>query len=264
MIQITQSVCRPGSARANEDFFWHNAETLVLLDGSTSLVSAGGFDAVWFVRGFVRQFSEAIAEKPLPEAVNHALDALYAEFTEAVGTAAGPEIFPSAAAMFFHLDGKTLQILNLGDCTALLFGAAPRKLYCDDVSRLDGLVIAELERLHHETGEDISALVSRPEIREMLVRNRKQMNQPGGYRILSFGMPACTAADLTELPAADVSEIFAFSDGFSAMEPQIHPGCDLDALYTQLRSEESADCALNRHPRFKAHDDASAVAFRIL
>ena len=56
-----------------------------------------------------------------------------------------------------------------------------------------------------------------------------------------------------------------FSDGFDSMQERFcDEQIDLQDLYQQLRSFELRDSALEAFPRFKLHDDASAILFDVV
>ena len=262
MINVLQSLSLPGALR-NEDRIWYNERCLVLLDGSTGLVRTE-LDAVWFVDGFLALFQEELARTDaLPAAINTALSRLQERF-EALSGNGTYEYLPSASALFFLQKGDCLQVVNVGDCSALLIGETVQKLYLDEVERFDSQVIRRMLALRAENGQDLAQLVQTPEIRQMLIANRKMMNRPEGYRILAFNMAPVTDADVMRFPLAGMHRIVALSDGFELLEEELaREDAELPALYERLRDMEEKDSSLNRFPRLKKRDDASAVIFTV-
>lgn len=264
-IRVMDEISLPGGLK-NEDYFQYNDNTVVFLDGSSGL-SADAPDSAWFVRRFAAVFLEWIAKiEDLCIAVNVAIRIVYDEFLEAYPDHGDNTVFPSASVVIAHIcDGK-LQLLNIGDCTTLLFGEqGVTEIYDTQVDRFDDAVIAKMMEIRQQTGEDIATIVQSRPIRELLLKNRQKMNMPDGYEILSFHMRPRTVTDLRTFDVADIRRVVMFTDGFKSMEKALlEPDCPkLAVLYAALREEEKADASLNKQPRFKIGDDASALIFEL-
>jgi hypothetical protein len=99
----------------------------------------------------------------------------------------------------------------------------------------------------------------------MLLSHRKKMNAEGGYEILSFNMRKLDSADIKTFKKEDIDRIIFYSDGFDMFREDLAASdVDLSALYEKLRREENEDFLLNKNPRFKVSDDASAIVFEII
>lgn len=260
MLRVTQSLSMPGGER-NEDLIWTGDTVLAVLDGATSLIPSR-FDACWFTDRFIRAFREELERgKTLPDSVNRALVRIRKDYA-GEGEGENDGIFPSASGIFVQEKEDRLLVLSIGDCEGLFFldDGSCVEIYDDTVERLDNGVLRRCLELRERTGGSIPEILRSPEIRARLIENRKKMNRPDGYRILSPGMPPCGPEDLKSLPARRVRRIVLFSDGFRAVRKEFYqPSFSLEALYEQLRRQEREDPAFLRIPRFKPGDDASAL-----
>lgn len=264
-IRVIDEISLPGGLK-NEDFFQYNDDTVVFLDGSSGL-SADAPDSAWFVQRFSHIFLQFMSEtEDLCYSVNRSIETLYQEFLQQYPNHDDSTVFPSASVVIAHICNEKLQLLNIGDCTTLLFGdQGVMEIYDTQVDRFDDVVIEEMVRVHQQTGEDIAEIVRSKPIQKLLLANRRKMNATDGYEILSFNMQSRTVANLLTFDLADIHRVVMFTDGFKSMEEALlAPDCPkLAVLYDTLRAEEKADASLNLRPRFKISDDASAIMFEI-
>lgn len=264
MIKVLQKISEPG-LRANEDLVWSNDCCGVVLDGSTSLIPTD-FNAIWFVNEFITAFSAYIdLTNDLCQSVNNALKVVFEKFCQTF-TTAEMDYYPSASAAFVYSHHNKIQILNIGDCTIRLFMKNQQitDIYTDDVERLDRQVIDEMIKIRKQTSQNICEIATCAEIKEMLIANRKKMNAPGGYKILSFNMPPCQECDTIEFDSTEIDRIILFSDGFASVEGELMtPDAVLPDVYRKLRALEEHDSLLNDNPRFKMSDDASALVVSV-
>ena len=263
MIQVKQALSRPGGT-TNEDRIWYEDGFLALLDGSSSLVPSGvGGD--WFTECFVRGLEQTRAEK-MTERINQALAYVEEEFT---GTFPGRDLlfYPSAAGVFVQEKEDFLDVIAIGDCEGHFIMKDGRVITVTDeaVTRLDQTVFDLCRQLQKERGGTIAELMKTEEARSLLIANRKKMNQPDGYRILSIGMEPCREEELIRIPKWDVARIVLFSDGFAELKDQLRqPDADLEDLYRKLRRMEADDPDFETMPRFKPGDDASALIAELI
>ena len=264
-IRVLQELSLPGALR-NEDAVAHGAGFAALLDGATSLVRTE-HDAVWFTRCFLALYRTAMeAGLDIPAAVNSVIARMREDYPELrdLGKA---EYYSSAAGILVRLNGEKLELFAIGDCTALLQYRDGRweRIHKDDVDRFDDQVLDQMRQIHRTEGLSLPETMALPAVREHLLKNRSLMNQPGGYRILSFNMAPVTQGEILRFPVGELKRVVLFSDGFDSMQERFYAdGIDLQDLYQQLRSFELRDSALEAFPRFKLHDDASAILFDVV
>ena len=261
--RVLQSLSGAGKM-FNEDLIWYDKRTLVLLDGSTSLVPMQ-LDGRWFVQSFV----QGIMEHPggmLYERVNCALSYVSELFKNDQLTS-GPSCYPSAAGIVVQLRRNDLEAMAIGDCTGLFFMDDGEIITVSDdsVTRFDQSVLDMCVELHEKLGITVAEALKREDVKGKLIENRMKMNQPDGYRILSINTKPCTAKDMIILPADRVNKIVLYSDGFSEVEDRFKQSeLDLQALYEELRKLEADDPDFDKMPRFKLGDDASALIARVV
>lgn len=262
-MKILDWLSLPGNV-TNEDTIWYSENCAIVLDGSSAL-KGSFYPASVFVKDFINVFSKQIAKTgALCKAVNDTVSVLKKQFN-LQEKADASQILPSAAGVFVYETENSIQILTIGDCTAIVFGNfGIKKIYSGEVASFDNKVIRRMTQLRRSSGADICDIVSWDEIRNMLVENRKMMNHPGGYRIISMNMKPISEKDIVSFEKNNVNKAVLYSDGFDFMEKEILEGkTDFFALYQKLRKAEESDSLLNTYPRFKQSDDASIISLQI-
>ncbi|MBQ6626759.1 MAG: protein phosphatase 2C domain-containing protein [Ruminococcus sp.] len=255
-MNIVNKLTFPGKEK-NEDFIWHNDYCAVLFDGATSLVK-GDLDAVDFIKLFINTFETKVSKnKTLVQAINETLSIIKNNQPHNDSL----EYFPSAAAVFVLEKESTVELVNIGDCTAVVNENKQHIIRAkDSVRPLDTLVTNRMRELHLSSGKDTIDILMEPEIREMLLKNRKKMNTKDGYKVLSFNTLPVSDSELHTFNKNDTNCIVLYSDGFDLLEDEIINGNDdFSSLYDKLRKIENEDFKLNKYPRFKISDDASIM-----
>ena len=261
MLKMIDALSLPGGAH-NEDYYCHERNTVLLLDGASGL-GAGVADPIQFVRRFSDLFMQADGDGlPLHQCVNDTLRQLQQQYP-----AQTEGIPPSASLLAIRVSDNTLHLLSVGDCTALLHrtDASVTKIHCDAVAKLDGAVRQRLAQLHQQTGQNVIDLVRSEPIMQMLRSNRAKMNQPNGYDIVAFGLRRLQEQDVQIFDLGTVRRIVLHTDGFDACQDDFYldPIPALQQVYQRLRRQECADPLLNNIPRFKQSDDATALVLDI-
>ena len=264
MIKIFQSLSLAGGKK-NIDLIRATNECVLVLDGSTPLVNSE-YDASRFTEDFADAFFDRVERgESVPNAINSALSDVFSLFEEEVAES-NVDMYPSACLLVAYVNEGRLNIINIGDTSALVImkDKSVINITCGDVSCFDEIVIARAKQIRKEIGADICDIMNFPEIRRMLIDNRRKMNKPDGYRILAFGMTDVVESEIISFDARDIERVVLHSDGFDRYADELSAeGADIKKLYTLLRKEENADAKLNVAPRFKVSDDASAVIFTV-
>jgi hypothetical protein len=265
MFKSLQSISCPGGGK-NLDYIHATDNCVLLLDGSTPLQS-GAYDASKFNADFALALIEHLRdESDLTSAVNLSIDELF-ECFKGQNREYSLDYYPSSTLLAALDCGEYVHIVCLGDSTAVIVMKDGSKvtISCDDVKKLDNKVIDRLVEIRNEKKIDIRDVMGLAEIKDMLLSHRKKMNAEGGYEILSFNMRKLDSADIKTFKKEDIDRIIFYSDGFDMFREDLAASdVDLSALYEKLRREENEDFLLNKNPRFKVSDDASAIVFEII
>ena len=259
-MKIESYISRPGKD-TNEDFLIMLPSCAGILDGSSGL---GGLDfgAKDFVETFAEHFEKQInIGGTLVESVNHAIEIIKDKYALEKG-----KISPSASLLLVMETSNQLQILSIGDCYCQVFynNGDYKLISRDEVAPFDQAVISRMLEIRKDTDQDLSTLLRTDEIQDFLISNRKKMNAPDGYRILAPNMEFVREEEVVILPKDNISNLVLFSDGFSLMFDEFkNRNWDLERVFDLLRSTEHSDETLNKYPRLKISDDASAIVLSI-
>lgn len=280
--ECLDGVCAPAvTPERNEDLVYCDARLALVLDGATGLgeplLAGEGSDARWLVHAFTQQLCEALGQHaPVLGALERAVSGVTMQFWQRIGRrdALPTHRLPSAGMALAALEGETLVLARLGDCSLLTLasGAVQRPFPPSPLEALDRRAI---DALRHHLNAGLSYAEARAAIKERLQAHRDTMNTPGGYSALSVD-PHCLAyLQVMRLPVEEAPErLLLASDGFAAAYD--HYGlCTpegilsgeagrLSALVERIRRLEDEDATLARYPRLKPHDDASALVLSLV
>ena len=263
MFQLIQELSVAGRD-INEDGYWLGKNDVVFLDGASSLGSKN-HDAVEFVSAFIESYITVAAnEAPLHHCVNVALDAIRERFDK---KNYDTRIAPSASAIVARSSDHGVDLVLIGDCTAIAYDSCglARRLYCSEVQRFDNKALALARTLCEQSGVSMAEAIGTATVQECLMSNRKMMNAEDGYRILASNMKPLEESDLIHFDKSEASHILFHSDGFDAVEDDfLNPPFDISASFDRLHALQEADSSLESMPRFKVHDDATALFVRVI
>lgn len=279
-LRLADSVCDPDDA-TNADGWFADAQTAVLLDGATPkasiTVSLRANDTVWLVRRFVELWptlastvADAAERAELARlALRDELEAL------CVKAGASPDEGPFACLAITHDTGAHVELLNMGDLTLLLRrrDGSVLRLGESAVRELDRRAIAGIERAlaagvvpHAERLRSIAPLLG---------DNRALRNVLPGYEVLEPGVCCVDRFQRWTFGRADVRALLLMSDGFYRLVDTFGAYSDLSlfdaverrglaSLLGELRGIELDDVECVRRPRFKTHDDATALWLELI
>jgi hypothetical protein len=285
-LRIIDQVWDPDTS-ANADWATVVEGTVVLLDGAAPVakerVSSYDNDTVWLVRRFPDHLAAGLAAAraalvapgatvDIPALVESARASLaheYAGLCQRAGFV--PAETPFACLAIAHAAGARLELFNLGDQTTLVRGHGGRCLGKLGESAVRELDRQALELLVRELRAGVEPHAARhARIRPAILRNRALRNQLAGYDVLDVNVSCAERFEHQSFEPADARDLLMMSDGFyrlvdtfgryddaSLFQAAEHNG--LAALLAELRSIEDDDPECSRHPRFKRHDDATAL-----
>jgi hypothetical protein len=283
-LRVIERVWDP-DAWANADWSSEIEGAVVLLDGAAPVakerVSSYDNDTVWLVRRFPehlrKQLEVARAVAPgtpadIPVLVESARASLAREYTGLCRQAGFvPAETPFACLAIAHDAGARLELFNLGDQTTLVRGRGGHSL-----GKLGESAVRELDRqaldlLVRELRAGVEPHAARhARIRPAILANRALRNQLAGYDVLDINVSCRERFEHQSFERAATRDLLMMSDGFYRLvdtfgrydDASLFQAAErngLAALLAELRSIESDDPECTRHPRFKCHDDATAL-----
>ncbi|WHX31741.1 protein phosphatase 2C domain-containing protein [Brevibacillus agri] len=266
-----------GSGNTNEEAYVisQTGQVYAVIDGVSSLVpyenragQTGGAIAAELVK---RQLEAMPHDAVLPDYLARVNEQLREQMREGGVDLAKKEALWGAACAVVRVKDNCLEYAQSGDCMifAVYEDDAVRPLTYPQVRLLEQQALASWEAGIRE------GLSTRVELRErcmeILIHNRYQANEPGGYGVLN-GDPAC--ADFVEygrVNRAGVKALVLATDGLfmPAAFGGDEPGWEETALpifrkglqryADELIALENSDPECIRYPRFKKSDDKTGI-----
>jgi len=278
-MHITQHICKPGSAKANEDAWGHAGNTVWVLDGATGLsdsplIDTAPSDPAWLVDQFNTYFTQHAFTfgENLTGLVTAAIGHVRTQFeTIKCREVAHSYELPVATLIMVHAGPQLLTWLSLSDSYLITQTDNGTQMFGGDPvhEAIDAHSISELIRLRSEGVRSLTEARQRlmPTIRAG--RERANNNKADGYSALGIETGIEAALTQHSLPRQH-SPALLISDGFSRLIDTFHTHTaatllnaateqPLEALYTQLREIEDNDPEGITYPRLKKSDDATAV-----
>ncbi|MEP2829035.1 hypothetical protein [Parvibaculum sp.] len=284
MLRILETLTDPGnSEKANEDAFGHSGAHVWVIDGATDVADGPLIGAETGAHWLAHEASalfEANAARygaDLHGLVRFTIETLALRFgQERLRPPNGRHEWPSAAMALVHAGEGSLSCANFADCDLILLEDE------SDEAHVYGVKHTSREaRAVSRTAELIDALApgERPfdnaAIMEYLRDNRRRQNTHDGYWILGIDPEAAAHMRHWEIPLTRPVTGLLFSDGFGSVVFDYHrfdPATlvrraalgglsSIVAEVRQIEAVEDPDCL--SCPRFKRHDDATAVLFRV-
>lgn len=278
-LRVVASVSDPGATH-NEDLIVEGHDWAWVFDGATSLGetrwTGEPSDATWLVDQVSRALHASQAET-LEGQLRFAADHLRASFVvHSGGQSLEADEAPSAVGAGVRLDQHTLHTIRFGDCSLIIEQGPGSALFVSSPSPLATLDASVMGKVHRLVSErNLTLDQARGEVLGQLRTNRRLMNRDGGYGALSvFGeLPVIEEQVEFEVEAGATGLIA--SDGFMALVHDYGDTDDegilqqartegLEELIRRLREIENADVEGRRFPRFKTHDDATALLFEVV
>lgn len=263
----TEPACR---TRPNEDFAAVSSTLAVLLDGATAppdVESRCPHDARWFTRVLgTRLLLELSAEPPvwIAEGVARAIDAVAT--SHASTCRIDDQTHPSATIAILRELPDVYEYYVLGDST-IVFDMAGGVLAARSDKRLSQIAKAERERARvakRGTPEADTAIA------DLARAERAQRNVRGGYWIASANPDAAARGRQGHVDRRDLRRAALLSDGAAAAVDRYDvmdwrsalDAMEKDgprAIIRAARDAADSDPRMERWPRSKPHDDATAV-----
>ncbi|HBO4249603.1 TPA: protein phosphatase 2C domain-containing protein [Pseudomonas aeruginosa] len=280
-VEILGAECRAGGA-VNDDALGCTAQAAWVIDGATSIgrsVLGVESDARWLAQAVdrhLRLLLEVEPEQSGETLLRRLLNDIQGDFRAQSGRDWHDlEDMPAACLSLLRIRGGEIELLNIGDSRILVEGADGQVRSFGDsaLHELDRQSLAHFCRMREEHPQwDHAELfkASRPRVRQ----NRLLMNKPEGYWALDISDRWLGQVQRETLPLAALRSFVLMTDGFDRLVEPFRRYTDeqllrrledvgVSAMLDELREIEQGDDQALAFPRFKIHDDASALWGRI-
>lgn len=271
-----------GDGQNNEDEWGVLANLAYVFDGATDL-SKSMIDektgAKWFVEKLaagMNTLNEYADWAPLRATLRTSIRSAETDWHGTRDTPKNADLHSPSSTFIAVLDhGSKIELCALGDSRILYQTQSGTHAFGKSkIEALDDEVVAQISKLrthdHHVSLADIRAKLS-----PMLIKNRKQMNRPDGYPMLSFDESALNFIERKTLLKSELTtpHILLASDGFLRIcELYDHMSYDelirlspkaLNEAFAKLRRIERSDPEAEAFPRLKQSDDATCVRITV-
>ena len=287
MLRILETLSDPGDpGNANEDAFGHvkgqAGNHLWVIDGATDVADGpligAETGAHWLALRASALFAELAARHgaALRGLVQETLEALARDFErERLRVPNGRHEWPSAAMMLLHVSSGWVRAANFADCGLVLLedGAAQARVFGAQHNSREARAVSRTAELVRSLAPG-EAPFANAAVMDYLRAARRRQNSKDGYWILVIDAAAAAHVRLAGFPFSRPVTGLVFSDGFGSLVFDYHRydpadfvrravAEGLQPLLDEIRKierEEDPGCLL--WPRFKRHDDATAMLFR--
>ena len=259
----------------NQDYIRTFYNGALILDGASPLAPEANYKTHQFVKDFTEIFirSRDIDTRCLKALIEEALETLSKQIE-----LKNPNKSPSASALITRMNHtkNELELVQVGDCKAYLFNTnnheLPSPVFAKSkIEQLDDIALNS-QAAYIEMG--FSANQARTLINSLLKNHRGLMNSEQGYASLTL---ASSCTNLIEyqsilLNSDNTYRLLLATDGFykgfedyerNTLMSIMNQSISLEDALNRYRNIESKDYNLEAYPRFKTHDDASAVLIEI-
>ena len=249
----------------NEDRYIIGTNFWIVIDGATPLIKNGDMNLARYMVSYVKKNINRYGGRIRERLIKLSKDL----FVELGIDSRDPAYLPTASISYVEeIDGKYYAGV-LGDCevTFITHDGEIIRCFAEDLSKLDHISKCELEneaKKHH-----ISIREARKHITDILIKNRRLINQDGGYQGYTVS-PNLTFREVScSVDKERVKEIYLYSDGFSASFQcfDIYPNHQemfKNTLDIELETKRIVEVAFrdkdcNKYHRFKKIDDITVV-----
>ena len=278
-LEVLDSLSLPGDpAKANEDFFSHDAGAAVVLDGATPLGDAlmpGPSDAAWIAQFGARRLLAHLRDgNGARKALRGALADTQTSF-EALRRIPPQHVWQTpCASMMLVVPGKDgVEFLSFGDCAALVQQGDAGVTVVGETFDKRAAEALRAQKLGKEKNLSPASGLSRPEFIETLRASRGRINS-GDAWLFSPEPKAAAHAARRVIKLAPGALLLLVSDGFLALASDYGAysadslmaaaqSKGLAALGEELRATEAGDPGGEKFARFKKSDDATALLVRL-
>ena len=252
----------------NEDRYVIGQTYYMVMDGATPLQKNGILpsEASWFVIFIKNQLKPT--EQNVVEKLNFIAREAYCEFNRLTHTV-NPDYYPSAGLAWVEIKDRKIICHTIGDCEILLKykDGTLKRLLLKDLPELDQQALKEMKEIAKE--KNISVLDAKKYITDTLIRNRKKMNQKGGYAIYTLSPDPYYDYLTFEEDQDLLEEIYLYTDGialafeelkiYTSWQEMFKKSLNLAQEFKDIVAKAKQDPLCNLYPRFKVLDDMTMI-----
>ena len=253
----------------NEDRFVLGKDYFMVIDGATPLIKSNNFnEACWLVTYLKENINK------LPGRIEERLNTLSKEGFKLLPVKIKEEDYmPSASLAYIEVLDEEFSAHTLGDCevTFVLKDGKIIRCFETDLAKLDDISINELVR--HAQDKNIHVVQARPYIKDILLKHRKMINKPNGYKAFALTSDPSIKTNSFQIKKDLVKEIYIYSDGFSQSFEHLHiydshekmfsKSLELDEEIQKIKTQAFLDPYCDKYPRLKKIDDITVIKIEL-
>ncbi|MDR1774354.1 MAG: hypothetical protein LBR30_05755 [Clostridioides sp.] len=271
-------LCNQGASKYNEDIAGITPFGAWVLDGATGLndknLVSNTSDARWYVHWWNDFLYQNISsDKSLKEIISLGIFKIKKDYLNRLNGKIVEKIdFPSSSIAILKFHKEKIEYFSLGDCSIFVDNGSKKIIKDDSVCKLDNLVYEKMKQISEK--EKLNFEEIRASVQNLVISNRLKKNTPHGYWILDFDENSVEKAIHGYLDIDGKTSFLLASDGFTC-------SCDrydlfseedmidiartkgIEYIFNMIRKFENEDKNALKTPRFKIHDDASAILLNV-
>ncbi len=261
--------------KSNEDIYGLTKMSAYVIDGASALTDRSftpdGNDVSWMVHWWKGYLDNNIDDmtKTIQEILREGIRRLNSEYRKFVDLdTLEPHEQLSAGIAIVRKNGETLEAYVLGDVEITIEDKSGECSIVTDnsIKGLD-LEVIELMRRNHQREHQVVFRGFTQEELSFLVNNRKKMNSPGGYFILSHNIDAVDMGIFKSFQISEIEKCLLATDGIVPLNVKYSRKNLLERIRSngvreiikELRRLEVSDREKQAIGRLKTHDDATLV-----
>lgn len=272
--QVLDSICvsRP-EAKVNEDGMFISSNLVLILDGATGLdknLISEESDAYWLVSEIIGYFQRHFTQDSnFLTVLNESIFAAREKLDENILSKLNAFNMPSAGMAAIQIKNGYIQAFRTGDCKLhVKFNERIYELF--EESKLSELDKKSINNMKTKIQSGETPEEARAQTMSILRENRSMMNKPDGYSALSLEEKSIQLVENKKIKANEIDTFLLTTDGFYSVfedyrAKSIHEIFEMlknkksENIIELIRTIEQNDASLQKYPRLKKSDDATAA-----
>ena len=273
-MKTVESISLAGSVdKENQDYVSTYRNGAILLDGASPLKSDSNYPTHTFVKDFIEAFIKIESQDNLD--INEVLLKVIEKLRLTSGLS-NLNDSPSASAVIIRLiNNSILECIQVGDCKAFIYDSesnSPTEVFPKNKIEFLDKIALDAQTAYLKLG--FNMIEARENINNLLLNHRNLMNSDKGYSSLSLSTYNKNLISYRSIKLnSDLKyKVLLASDGFysgcedycpETMLEILNESLSLKSAAIKYRAIEEKDKELMKYPRFKLHDDSTAILLEI-